>query len=182
MALVEDLVDQVRTLSLQLRPTVLDELGLAATVEWYCQRQVPRLGLVAHYTCAPALPRPHPVIETACFRAAQEAVTNVARHARTNVVWIELRTEDDMLHLAVRDQGVGFDVEAALRRAGRDTGIGLHGMVERLRLVGGRCEIRSTPGRGTAIDARAPLTLATTNDDTKTEEVADAADPGPAGR
>jgi signal transduction histidine kinase len=157
MALVDDLVDQVRTLSLDLRPTVLDELGLAAALKWYCQRQVPRLGLEAYYVGDPNLSRPHPAIETTCFRVVQEAVTNVARHADTDVVWVDLRRGDEALHLVVRDQGVGFDVETTRRRAGRDVGIGLRGMEERLRLIGGRLEIQSAPGRGTSVHVWAPL-------------------------
>jgi signal transduction histidine kinase len=156
-ALVDDLVDQVRTLALDLRPTVLDELGLAAALEWYCQRQVPRLGLKAFYVGDPNLSRPHPAIETTCFRVVQEAVTNVARHARTDAVWVDLRGGDEMLHLTIRDRGAGFDVQATRPRAGQDVGVGLHGMEERLRLVGGRLEIRSAPGQGTAVHVWTPL-------------------------
>jgi signal transduction histidine kinase len=158
-ALVDDLMDQVRTLALDLRPTVLDELGLAAALEWYCQRQAPRLGLEAHYVGAPDLARPHSVIETTCFRVVQEAVTNVARHAHTGAVWIDLHARDDTLYLTIRDQGTGFDVEAVRRRAGQHVGIGLHGMEERLHLIGGRLDIRSAPGCGTTVHVWAPLHL-----------------------
>ena len=159
-ALVDDLVDQVRTLSLDLRPTVLDELGLAAALEWYCHRQVPRLGLVAHYTCTPNLVRPQPEIETTCFRVVQEAVTNVAKHAATDTVWIELQHDDDTLSLTVRDQGIGFAVAKAQQRVGYEVGIGLHGMAERLHLIDGTLEIQSAPGQGTVIQVRVPCTSA----------------------
>lgn len=158
MALVDDLMEQIRTLSLELRPTMLDELGLAAAVEWYCQRQAPRLGLRVHYTGEPELPRPSPTVETTCFRVIQEAVTNVAKHAHTDEVWISLQREDGDLHLSIRDQGVGFDVEAVRQYTGQHVGIGLRGMEERLWLVGGRLTIRSTPGHGTEINAWAPFT------------------------
>lgn len=157
MALVEDLVDQVRTLSLELRPTVLDELGLAAALEWYGRQQAPRLGLQAHYTGEPAPPRSSPAVETACFRVVQEAVTNVAKHAQTQKVWITLRQHAGELHLTVRDEGVGFNVEASRTGARAGAGLGLLGMEERLRLIGGRLDIRSASGRGTEIHAWAPL-------------------------
>ncbi|NOT54391.1 MAG: PAS domain S-box protein [Deltaproteobacteria bacterium] len=170
MALVDDLVDQIRTLSLELRPTMLDELGLSAALEWYCRQQVPRLGLRAHYTHAFAPPRPSSVVETACFRVVQEAITNVAKHAHTDEVWVDLQREDTTLHLIVRDHGKGFAVEATCQRAGQQVGIGLRGMEERMRLVGGRLDIRSTPGHGTEIHVWVPLT--------PMGEVRHASDPG----
>jgi PAS domain S-box-containing protein len=153
MALVDDLMEQVRTLSLELRPIVLDELGLARALEWYCQRQVPKLGLRAHYTRDPALPRPNPTVETACFRVVQEAITNVAKHARVSEVWIDLHREGDTLHLTIRDQGVGFDVRTHHQHGAQGAGVGLRGMEERIQLIGGRLDIRSAPGHGTEIHA-----------------------------
>jgi signal transduction histidine kinase len=153
MALVDDLVEQVRTLSLELRPIVLDELGLALALEWYCQRQVPKLGLQAHYTRDPALPRPSSAVETACFRVVQEAITNVVRHAQVQEVWVDLHCKDGILHLTIRDQGVGFDVRAIHQRVAKSVGVGLGGMAERLQLIGGRLDIRSAPGQGTEIHA-----------------------------
>ncbi|MGE0681953.1 MAG: ATP-binding protein [Candidatus Binatia bacterium] len=157
MALVDDLVDQVRTLSLELRPTILDELGLAAALEWYCRQQIPRLGLQVHYTCAFVLPRPSPAVETACFRVVQEAVTNVAKHAHTDTVWIDLQNENDNLHLVIRDQGIGFDVRTSRLCAAQTVGVGLQGMDERVRLIDGRLDIRSALGHGTEIHMWAPL-------------------------
>lgn len=157
MALVDDLMDQVRTLSLELRPTVLDELGLAAALEWYCRQQAPRLGLQVHYKHEPVLPRPSPAVETACFRVVQEAVTNIAKHAQAQKVWITLRQHAGELHLTVRDEGVGFNVEASRKGAMAGAGLGLQGMEERMGLIGGRLDIRSASRRGTEIHAWAPL-------------------------
>jgi PAS domain S-box-containing protein len=162
MALVDDLMEQVRTLSLELRPIGLDELGLARALEWYCQHQVPKLGLHARYTCDSALSRPNPTVETACFRVVQEAVTNVAKHARVSEVWIDLHREGDTLHLTIRDQGVGFDVRTHHQHAAQDAGVGLQGMEERLQLIGGRLDIRSAPRHGTEIHAWVALTLPAT--------------------
>ncbi|MBI3801381.1 MAG: PAS domain S-box protein [Deltaproteobacteria bacterium] len=155
--LVDDLLGQVRALSLNLRPVMLDQLGLEAALDWYVQRQAQQAGLVAHLAADPLEPRPHPLIETACFRVMQEAVTNVARHAQAHQVWVEVQKHDETLSLCVRDDGIGFDVPAALARARQGASLGLLSMKERLRLVEGRLEIRSTPGGGTEVCARVPL-------------------------
>lgn len=164
MALVDDLMEQVRTLSLELRPLVLDELGLARALEWYCRRQVPKLGLQAHYTYDPALPRSSLTVETACFRVVQEAITNVAKHAHVSEVWIDLHREGDTLHLTIRDQGVGFDVETYHQHKTQGAGVGLPGMEERLQLIGGRFDLRSAPGHGTEIHAWVTLAAPTPGD------------------
>src|SRR5262249_3076644 len=135
MALVDDLMDQVRTLSLELRPAALDELGLGPALEWYCRRQVPKLGLQAHYACDSALPRPHSTVEITFFRIVQEAVTNVAKHAGTAEVWINLHLEANTLHLTIRDQGVGFDLQNYRQRVAQGAGVGLQGMTERVQLI-----------------------------------------------
>jgi len=155
--LVDDLVRQVRTLSLDLRPLMLDELGLVATLNWYVQRQAQRVESVIHFTADALEPRPHPALETACFRVVQEALTNAARHAQARHVWVEVRQHDSTLSLRIRDDGVGFDVPATLERARQGTSFGVLGMAERLRLAGGHLEIHSTPGDGTEISARIPL-------------------------
>jgi signal transduction histidine kinase len=102
---------------------------------------------------APRLP---PDLETTCFRVVQEALTNVLRHARARRVEVELRQGPGELRLAVRDDGVGFDVRAARRRAARGASLGLLGIYERVQLVGGQIDIASGPGRGTEIRARFP--------------------------
>jgi signal transduction histidine kinase len=96
-------------------------------------------------------------IETACFRVAQEAVTNIVRYAQARCVSIALERRDDQLHLSVRDDGAGFDVAAARERAARGQSMGLLGMQERVGLLGGQMLIDSTAGRGTIIDIYLPL-------------------------
>jgi PAS domain S-box-containing protein len=154
---VDDLLVQVRTLSLDLRPLMLDELGLGATLDWYVQRQAQRVGFVVHLEAKALEPRPHPTIETACFRVVQEALTNVVRHAQACQVWVEVQQHDSALLLHVRDDGIGFDLNAARAQAAQGKGLGLVGMEERVRLAGGQMEIVTEPGRGTEIRARFPL-------------------------
>ena len=98
-----------------------------------------------------------PVIETECFRVAQEALTNVVRHAQAKTVTVELRKEDGQLHLCVRDDGIGFDVAAVREKAVRGASLGLLSMEERAALAGGGLEFKSVPGQGTEVHAWFPL-------------------------
>jgi two-component system sensor histidine kinase UhpB len=93
----------------------------------------------------------------ACFRVAQEALTNVVRHAAARHVWIELSQSDSVLELVVRDDGVGFDVAPTQEQAARRGSLGLLGMAERVQLMGGTLQVETEPGRGTRIRASFPL-------------------------
>jgi PAS domain S-box-containing protein len=155
---VERALQQVRNLSLDLHPSLLDDLGLVPALRWSLDRQAKGAGFTTHFVAAPLETRPPAEIEIACFRVAQEALTNVARHAQAKHVHIELRQRDAVeLQLIVRDDGVGFDVRAARERAMQGASLGLLGMEERVRLVGGQIEIESAPGRGAEIRARFPM-------------------------
>ena len=114
---VDSMLQQVRQLSLNLRPSLLDDLGLMAAVDWYVKRQGEQLGLAIHFTPTALPSRPDSVIETACFRVVQEAFTNIARHAHAHRVWVDVHGDGKSLSVSVRDDGSGFSVEAARRRA-----------------------------------------------------------------
>jgi signal transduction histidine kinase len=158
IAIVDHTIQQVRNLSLNLRPSLLDDLGLVAALEWYVERQTQRVGLTGHFVADSLAFRPQPTVETTCFRVVQEALTNIARHARARQVWVELQGRGAELHLLIRDDGVGFDVRAAQERAAQGASFGLLGMRERVELAGGRLEMTSAPGRGAEIHVRFPLT------------------------
>lgn len=160
---VDDLVEQIRNLSLDLRPSMLDDLGLVATLEWYCERQARRLALPITFTAESFSSRPDMESETACFRVVQEALTNAAKYAQATQVWVTLQRQETMLLLSIRDNGVGFDVAAARAHTADGSGVGLRGMEERLWLIGGQLDILSTPGHGTEIRARVPMSEAVTN-------------------
>jgi signal transduction histidine kinase len=149
---------QVRELSLDLRPSMLDDFGLVDTLEWYVDRQSRWAGLEAGFQMEPLEPRPDAAIETACFRIAQEAMTNIIRHAGASRVEIELCLREDELRLAIRDDGAGFDVKCAQEKIRCSGSLGLMGMQERAVLLGGRMNIKSGPGRGTEIQVCFPLT------------------------
>lgn len=154
---VERVLEQVHDLSLNLRPSILDDLGLAPALRWYTQRQAALTGMKAEF-CAEALDeRFNPVVETECFRVAQEALTNVVRHAQAHAVKVELTRLNGHLHLSVRDDGVGFDVHASRGEAVQGASLGLLSMEERASLAGGGLEFNSSPGRGTEVHAWFPL-------------------------
>ena len=158
LAIVNRAFLQVRNLALDLRPPMLDDLGLAAALRWLVDRQAQRDGLIAHIIVDSGEAELPFVLATACYRIVQEAMTNIARHAGAKQVWVELHQDDDEVELIVRDDGIGFAPEKSTRPAPLGTGLGLLGMQERVRLLGGRIDIKSTPGQGTAIRAYFPLT------------------------
>jgi signal transduction histidine kinase len=160
--IVDHALKQVRDLSLDLRPSLLDDFGLAAALEWYVERQAQRCGFKADLVIEPPEVQLPSALETACFRVAQAALTNVARHAHAQYVQVELRqysvqSGGSELQLRIQDDGIGFDVQATLERATRGASMGLLGMQERVRLVGGQFEIESAPGQGTEIRACFPI-------------------------
>ncbi len=155
--IVDRATQQVRNLSLDLRPSMLDDLGLAATLRWYADRQAQRAGFAVRLaTESSGAPLPAELV-IACFRVVQEALTNVVRHAQARHVAIELRQREPEIDLAIRDDGTGFDLDTARRRAGRGESAGLQGIQERVELLGGRSEIRSRPGHGTQIRVWLPV-------------------------
>jgi PAS domain S-box-containing protein len=149
---------QVRELSLDLRPSLLDDLGLAAAIRWSLERHEQRLGWAIELRGDLGDTRVPGPIETACFRVAQEALTNVAKHAGANAVCVEVRCQDGELLLSVRDDGQGFDVDEGRARAVAGSSIGLLGMEERVTSVGGRFAVESHRGVGTTVRARFPVT------------------------
>ena len=154
IAVLETLLQQARQISLDLRPPLLDDLGLVPALRWYLDQQAQRAGLRIEFFADPALERMSPEIETACFRVAQEALTNVVRHARAQTVSVELHRTPEALHLVVRDDGIGFDVMTAEQQG---VSLGLLGMRERVTLLGGEMDCKSAPGGGTEIHAFFPV-------------------------
>jgi signal transduction histidine kinase len=157
LAVVERVLEQVHDIALNLRPSMLDDLGLEPALRWYTDRQASLTGLHAEVRLEPMQQRLDPMIETECFRVAQEAVTNVVKHAKAHDVTVELSQNREQLHLSVRDDGVGFDVASFRERAVRGASLGLLSMEERATLAGGGLQYHSTPGQGTEVHAWFPL-------------------------
>ncbi len=145
-------LQQVRLLSRQLRPSVLDDLGLNAALELYVtefSKQYPDISV--DLLCEQA--RPSPVIETALYRIVQEAMTNAARHSGAKTISAVLSRRDDKYLAIIEDDGHGFDVTVA-RRSGRS--VGIYGMAERAEFLGGRLDIESS-FKGTTVYLEVPL-------------------------
>ncbi len=143
IGIVEQSLEQLRDLSHELRPAVLDDFGLAAALRWFVDRQSQRAGLRGHFNAPEKFVRVAAEVETACFRLVQEALTNVIKHARARNVWVELRETAAGFELSVRDDGRGFAVESARLTALRGGSMGLLSMQERTQLAGGRFELKS---------------------------------------
>jgi PAS domain S-box-containing protein len=156
LASVDRALERVRELALDLRPSVLDDLGLAAALRWYTDRFARTTRIETHLS-VDAFPHLGPSLETACFRVAQEALTNVARHAQARNVWVDLHVLGETLELGVRDDGIGFEAGPARERAVRGGSMGLLGLQERVSLSGGELELVTRPGGGTEVRARFPL-------------------------
>jgi signal transduction histidine kinase len=157
LEVVERVQKQVHDLSLNLRPSMLDDLGLESALRWYTNRQATLAGLKVEVRANLSDQRLDPMIETACFRVAQEALTNVVKHAKARTVTVELTQHDNQLHLFVRDDGIGFDVVGVRAQAVRGASLGLLSMEERTMLAGGRLQYQAAPGQGTEVHAWFPL-------------------------
>jgi len=161
VAMADTILQQVRELSLDLRPSLLDDLGLYAALRWYMDRQAQHAGWKTQFSSDHNEQRLPADIQTVGFRVAQQALVNVLRHAGAKRVWLDVRQQDNELQLVLRDDGVGFDVAAARQRARGGHTLGLLGMQERVTLVDGRLDIRSAPGSGTEVRVHLPVTGAT---------------------
>jgi signal transduction histidine kinase len=154
-AILEKLLGQVRQISLDLRPSMLDDLGLVPALRSLLDQQGRRASVAVHLSAKNMPENLDPEIQTTCFRIAQEAITNAVRHANATRLDVDLSCENGNLRLHVRDDGKGFDAESSQEQT---VGLGLIGINERAALVGGRAKVVSSPNKGTTIETRLPLT------------------------
>jgi signal transduction histidine kinase len=156
---VDEALRLVRDLSVELRPPVLDDFGLVTALHWYIDRYTKRTGLAVDVVIN--MPdeneRFSRELETACFRIAQEALTNIVRHAQANQALLRLEKDGNVLLLSVQDNGVGFDPKSLRKRAPRAATLGLIGMQERAHAAGGSIEIDSAISHGTEVRLMLPL-------------------------
>ncbi|MFL9926028.1 response regulator [Herbaspirillum lusitanum] len=156
--IVTAVLAQVRSLSLDLRPPQLDNLGLVAAIRSYVEQKSTLAGVNGWFESGGFDGQQHPDVENTCFRIVQEAVTNILRHAHCANIWVKVEKRGEELHLSIRDDGKGFDLEAARSNAISGTSFGLLNMEERAVLVGGTMDISSALGEGTEIVLRLPVT------------------------
>ena len=158
-------IAELRNVMSDLRPALLDDLGLVPALRSYVQQYAARYPEM-HVTLSADRPsqRLLPEYETVLFRVAQEALTNVARHAHATEVSVLLTHLPDLARLEVSDNGIGFDPLAPGRLVS-GSGLGLVGMQERVTLVGGTCRIESAPGEGTRVVVELPVNVSVTRDE-----------------
>lgn len=162
-SLAGTIMEQVRSMALDLRPAQLDDLGLAAALRALVRRVGRQTGITATVLDLPDTDTRLPeTVETALFRLAQAAVTNAVRHAHASTLWMALEVRDGEATLKVQDDGAGFDADAARRDALSGHGMGILVMQERVRALGGALDILSVPGTGTLVRATIPLVAACT--------------------
>ncbi|RME81610.1 MAG: HAMP domain-containing protein, partial [Caldilineae bacterium] len=156
-SLVQRTLDQTRSLIFDLRPTILDDLGLVPALRRYARQRLEEAGIQFRLDIEGETSRLPAAIETALYRIAQEAISNVMRHARASRVDIALRFAPEQVEMCVQDDGVGFDVPSVLAATSRNGCIGLLGMRERAELLGGQLHLDSRPQAGTTLTVRIPL-------------------------
>jgi signal transduction histidine kinase len=152
--LTGDTLEGVRRMAIDLRPPMLDDLGLEAALQAFVQDFSHRWPVKAKFTSG-RVGRLAPDVELVLYRIVQEALSNVAKHANASQVEARLTRRGRSLRLVIEDDGCGFDVEATM--GSRGSGLGLFGMEERLALIGGSVQVESAVGRGTRISVEAPL-------------------------
>ena len=155
-SLIDRIIDRARDLSLDLRPPLLDERGLGPALRGYLEAQSRRSGMAIAVEAPDDLGRLPSELEIAVFRIVQEAVTNALRHAGASRIEVRVGRAEDRVELVVRDDGGGFDVNAAFARAAAGRHLGLLGIRERIEMLGGQVEFRSSPGQGAEIRATLP--------------------------
>jgi signal transduction histidine kinase len=156
--LASDGVEELQRMVSGLHPPQLDDLGLLAALRWYANDISTRFGIKINIVTHGAKPQVSSDVRAVVFRIAQEAITNVVRHANATTLDIQLDYTEDLIYLRVEDNGQGFNTDLVLKKKpGRPTAWGLLGMVERASLVHGTCNIFSHPGKGTLIEVTVPI-------------------------
>lgn len=145
--------EEVERISRELRPSVLDELGLAAVLGDTSRSFTERTGVAVNLACAPLTERLPPPTELALYRIFQEALKNVERHARAKLVTVQLTEQAGVVQLTIKDDGVGFDPARHPGQGKGRSGLGLLGMCERAMYVGGSLTVKAARGKGTIIQA-----------------------------
>ena len=155
MDLLDTTIKTVRRIATDLRPSILDDLGLVAAIEWQCQEFQRRSGISTEFRSTLAEFLHSSAIAIGLFRICQESLTNVARHAAASRICISLQEElNEYILLKIQDDGKGFEV----RKTGHKKTLGLLGMKERTLMMGGEFRIESEPGKGTTLFVTVPIT------------------------
>lgn len=142
------ILDEVHKMIYELRPSLLDDLGLVAATRWLAEENLESIGIAVKFKISGKQRRLPPKIEATLFRIIQEATNNIARHSQAKNTGIDLSFKRGIIKVRIKDDGRGFDVEEAVSSKDRPRGLGLIGMRERVTITGGRIDIKSDPQKG----------------------------------
>lgn len=156
LELTEGLLQRVRSMAVDLRPQLLDEVGLAQSLRLYADRQAERYGWRVSFVLEGDDRALADELSVTCYRVVQEALTNIARHAQATAVSVRIRIDEQAVALSVRDNGIGFDPRCPMGDPKAGKGVGLIGLSERVRLAGGRLTVTSAPEAGSTLEVRLP--------------------------
>jgi signal transduction histidine kinase len=159
ISMAERTLEEVHEMAFQMRPAILEDLGLSETINWYLSHYVGTATFVVDFTSTKKEEKLPPHVEIAVLRIVQEALTNIRKYAKASEVHVDLSPKEDELILTIHDNGEGFDVEKTFGESAEKKSLGLMGMQERAELLGGSLEILSHPGEGTKITAVIPLRI-----------------------
>jgi signal transduction histidine kinase len=159
--LVDRMHQELHRMIVNLRPSVLDDLGLAAAIQWFAERHLNGAGVGVRCELTDLDVRLPPEVETALFRAVQEAIVNIARHAHAESVLIQGAVDQGTVTIEIEDDGVGFEPQQVGSTPGSLRGVGLLGMRERIEILGGSMQLDSEPGGGTRVVMSVPAAVLT---------------------
>lgn len=166
-SLVHQTLRAIRNLSIDLRPSALDDLGLVPALRWYLKEYQQKCKVEVEFSASPFKGRLPPEIETTIYRIVQEALTNTAKYAQATKVGVSVVETEEGVRATVSDDGKGFDAQTLLKLPWQERGLGLAGMHERAALLDGALLIHTEPGKGTTIDVTIPLARQAANDTDK---------------
>lgn len=149
-------ISGMRRLLFDLRPSILDDGGLAPAIENYLNRLEEDNQICNFFYVDEGLDRLQPAIEITLYRLAQEALTNVRKHSKATEIIVNLLRRGEMIELSIQDNGVGFDVEDVLSELGYEEHFGLKSLIERVELAGGELKVESCMGEGTKVLVQVP--------------------------
>jgi two-component system sensor histidine kinase UhpB len=147
----------IRNLSIDLRPSALDDLGLLPALRWYIKEYQQKCSIEVDFVAQGFKQRLPTEVETALYRIVQESLTNTARHANAKKAHVTMRESAEAVYGVITDDGIGFDTGTLLKTPDHERGLGLAGMHERAVLLDGSLDVHSSPGHGTTIEVRIPL-------------------------
>jgi PAS domain S-box-containing protein len=157
LTMIDQLIEYSRTLTSELSPSILHQLGLRAGLEWLAEQTHEREGIIVQFEDDKQSKSLSNDISILLFRAVRELLINITKHAKAQKVKVSIRSDETSVRVCVEDDGIGFNASETISSLSKNNSFGLFSIKERLNYLGGHLEIKSTPGHGTRITLHAPL-------------------------